>query len=275
MEVCIIGSGNVATHLSQALISAGHTISAIYSHHIEHAKHLAEKLGVSLYTDNIQELPKSDAYLFMIKDNALSNAVAQLKKNDSAHNALWIHTSGCMPLSTFCHITNAAVMYPLQTISKGRAINFKNVPLFIEGNNEFANMQIEQLSNQLSESVTPLNSEQRKIVHLAAVFANNFTNHCCTLAYKMLEDNGINPELLTPIIAETFSKLNEIGPGNSQTGPAVRWDINVLHAHTDLLKAVPSIQHIYKLMSDSIHYYHSESHCKTANYTKNLTNDKL
>lgn len=155
MEICIIGSGNVATHVSQALVSAGHTISAIFSHHIEHAKLLAEKFGISLYTDNIQELPKSDAYVFMIKDSALPEAVAQLKKNALAHDALWIHTSGCMPLSTFCNVTNAAVMYPLQTISKGHAINFRNVPLFIEGNNDFATMLIKQLSNQLSESVTP------------------------------------------------------------------------------------------------------------------------
>ena len=120
-------------------------------------------------------------------------------------------------------------------------------------------MLIKQLSNQLSESVTPLNSEQRKIVHLAAVFANNFTNHCCTLAYKLLEENGINPKLLIPIIAETFRKLDKIGPVKAQTGPAVRWDTNVLHAHTDLLRPNPSMQQIYKLMSDSIHYYHSKN----------------
>ena len=251
MKFCIIGSGNVATHLAQALVEQHHSIEGIYSPHIEHAKVLAQKVHAAKFTDNISSLPQADCYVFSIKDACLAHTIEKAKQELHISNKLCIHTAGS-------GIEQTAVLYPMQSISKEKNLDFSKVPLFIEANNSATLQIITRLASQLSRSVTPLNSDKRKMLHLAAVFANNFTNHCCALAYKLLQENGINPQCLLPLFDETM--LHTLTPQQAQTGPAIRWDENVINMQRQLLKSNnPEMLAIYDVMSKSIHHLHTLS----------------
>lgn len=255
-HICLLGSGNVATHLAQALTQAGYPIAGIYSRTYEHACELANKLYTTpLLTDQVTHLPQADIYIFAVKDHVLPALAASLAQNPfiPAH-ALVIHTAGSMPLETLSQcFAHAAVLYPMQTFSKTTGISFNQVPLFVEGSTPEALEQVQQLASRLSRSVTPLSSEGRKHLHLAAVFACNFTNHCYTLAYSLLREAGIQPECLLPLIDETARKVHTTEPAAAQTGPAVRWDCNVMDEHLKALATHPQLQDIYRAMSQSIH----------------------
>lgn len=253
MNICMIGSGNVATHLAYALTKARHTIKMVYSKQLAHAQELASKVNAQA-TDALQELPKADLYIFSVKDNCLESLIHELSQVPHAQNGTWIHTAGSISINVFeDSCLHYGVIYPMQTFSKQRDVHFNDVPLFIEGNSVETSECIIKLAHQLSNSVTLLDSQQRATLHLSAVWACNFANHCFTLAYKLLEDKGISTECLHPLIQETVDKLNIMHPRHGQTGPAVRWDENVMRQQIDALKDYPSMQQIYRLMSQSIH----------------------
>lgn len=250
----MIGSGNVATHLSIALSQHNFTIESIFSPHLDHAMSLAKKIGNIAFTNNLCSLPKADCYIFSVKDEFLSSTIEEAKRViPHLSQALCIHTAGSISLSVFNDIENAAVLYPMQSFSKDKPLDFSLVPLFIEATNVATSERVEKMAHVLSTNVTFLNSTQRKKLHLAAVFANNFTNHCCALAYKLLEHNGIDPSCLLSIIDETAHKLHTMSPIEAQTGPAARWDENVMQIQRELLADLPQLQHIYDTMSQSIH----------------------
>lgn len=255
----MIGSGNVATHLAIAISSISqHSIEAVYSPHVDHAEALAKKVGAPLFTNELAVLPEADCYIFSVKDAFLEKTISEAKEVvPHIHKALCIHTAGSMPLSLFKGFAKGAVLYPMQTFSKEKPLDFSSVPLFIEASTSVAFNTVESFAHQLSQSVMPLDSERRKKLHLAAVFANNFTNHCCALAYKLLSENGIAPTCLLPIIDETMRKLHSMKPLEAQTGPAVRWDENVIQMQKSLLATDPQMQHIYEAMSQSIHHLHT------------------
>lgn len=253
MNICILGSGNVATHIAKSLDKEGENVVTIYSKSLNHAAQLARCLKNAEATDSLASLSKADVYLFALKDNVLCNVVDAMIQLGIGKDALWVHTAGSMPLSVFRGIKHSAVMYPMQTFSKTRIINFKEVPLFIEANNPTSSHVIETLAKKLSDHVSWLDSEKRKYLHLSAVFANNFTNHCCTLAFKLLEEHGIDPTTLLPLIDETTRKLHTMHPLQAQTGPAVRWDENVIANQVKLLDDMPDLQHAYTLLTQSIH----------------------
>lgn len=256
-HICLLGSGNVATHLAQAIAQAGYPIAAIYSRTYKHALELAEKLdSPPSVTDRIACLPQADIYLFAVKDHVLPTLAADLAQDPNIPTeALFVHTAGSMPLATLNrHFKHAAVLYPMQTFSKATGVDFNRVPLFIEGSTPEASEQIQLLAEHLSANVTPLTSEDRKHLHLAAVFACNFANHCYTLAYRLLRESGIQPECLLPLIDETARKIHTTDPAAAQTGPAVRWDSNVMSEHLQALALHPELQEIYRAMSLSIHH---------------------
>ncbi len=253
MDICMIGSGNVATHLAPALTEARHTIKMVYSRQLAHAQILATKIGAQA-TDSLQELPKADLYIFSVKDHYLASLIHQLSQVPHTQKGIWIHTAGSIPIDVFegaC--PHYGVVYPMQSFSKQRRVQFYKVPLFIEGNSKYITETLTTLAHQLSSSVTLLDSNRRATLHLSAVWANNFANHCFTLAYKLLEDKGISPECLRPLIQETVDKLDIMHPRQGQTGPAVRWEENVMSKQIDALKDYPPMQQIYRLMSQSIH----------------------
>ena len=183
MKVVVVGSGNVATHLSLAMASLeGIEICQVYSFTEAHAQILAERLNCDFITDPTQIRKDADVYLFALKDQALEAVIRAVPANEG----LWLHTSGSMPMEVFAGYTGRyGVLYPLQTFSKSRHISFKGIPLFIECHREEDKKLLEDLARRLSGKICELSSEKRRSLHLAAVFACNFTNHIYALAEEI------------------------------------------------------------------------------------------
>lgn len=251
MKVVIVGSGNVATHLSLAMASLeGIEICQVYSPTEAHAEILAERLNCDFVTDPTQIRKDADVYLFALKDQALETVIRAVPAN----NGLWLHTSGSMPMQVFAGYTERyGVLYPLQTFSKSREISFQGIPLFIECHREEDKNCLEDLARRLSGKVCELSSEKRRSLHLAAVFACNFTNHIYALAEEILAKEGLSRDYLFPLIDETAAKVHELPAQEAQTGPAIRYDENIINKHLGMLADDPDVQTLYRLLSQSIH----------------------
>lgn len=255
MNISILGSGNVATHFAHALSRGPHVVSCVYSRALSHAERLAREVGAPAFTDSVDGILQSDVLLFALKDDTVEGMAAELHRTGKHEGALWVHTSGSLPLAVLGKTAGAAVVYPLQTFSKGKSIDMACVPLFVEGADKASADEATTLASSLSQTVQPLSSDQRAALHLAGVFANNFSNHCVAIACRMLRDNHLSPELLRPIVEETVAKLRSLTPVEAQTGPAVRWDTVIMDKHLQRLEGNEPLRGIYRLMSQSIHEY--------------------
>ncbi|MBR2475219.1 MAG: DUF2520 domain-containing protein [Bacteroidaceae bacterium] len=236
----MIGSGNVATHLAKAIYKAGVEIKYVYSPTLANCSALANQVNATT-VDNIDCISDVDLIVIAIKDNAIKGVVERLRDKDS----IVVHTSGGINIDVFdgC-VTKCGVIYPLQTFSKEREIDFKKVPLFIEANSTSVFTELEEFAKRLSESVIEADSRRRKIMHIAAVFACNFVNHCYDISSQILEKEGLNFSTLIPLIEETTKKISEITPHEAQTGPARRGDSIVMNSHLEMIDS-PQIKEIY------------------------------
>ena len=249
MRVVFVGAGNLATRLSLEMRKSGMSIGQVYSHTSEHAKILADELGCGWTVVPEEIVEDADLYVFSLKDAVLQDVIARVKPN----NGLWVHTAGSMPISVFEGLTaRYGVVYPLQTFSKSREVDFKKIPFFLEANSSEDEKVLGEVARALSSDVRFLSSEKRKTLHLAAVFACNFTNHMYALAEKILEEQQIPGEVLLPLIDETAAKVHVMSPAQAQTGPAIRYDENVINKHMAMLKD-PDMRNLYELISRSIH----------------------
>jgi predicted short-subunit dehydrogenase-like oxidoreductase (DUF2520 family) len=248
-RIVMVGAGNLATQLSGALLHTGNQIIQVYSRTAAHARALAGTLNSS-WTDRISEITdQGDLYILAVSDSALLQLASQIKIDSQ----LIVHTSGSMGMDIFTgKVKNYGVFYPLQTFSINRPVDFKEIPVAIEGNNKESEAALMQLGRQVSGRVIKLNSTDRLYLHLAAVFACNFTNHLYHLASLILERKNIPFDLLLPLIQETAGKVRTILPGEGQTGPAVRNDQIVIKKHLDLLSFSPEIRELYDSISRSI-----------------------
>ena len=249
MKIVFIGAGNLATRFSRAMQRVGMQIGQVYSHTEASARQLATRLGCP-WTNDLSALQEDgDLYVFSLKDTVLSDVISKVKPN----NGMWVHTAGSMPMSVFeGYAQRFGVLYPLQTFSKGRNVNFDVIPIFLEANTDKNADYLKNIASALSENVRFMSSEKRRSLHLAAVFACNFTNHIYTLSYKLLENESIPADVLLPLIDETVSKIHSMPPAAAQTGPAIRYDENVINKHLAMLDD-PDMQAIYRLLSQSIH----------------------
>lgn len=249
LKIVLIGSGNVATQLGTALKKCGCNIVQVYSQNQKHAAALSRKLK-SNCTAVIENLVQTaDIYIVAVKDDALPSVLAQINFQPK----LIVHTSGTTSIAVFkAKFKNYGVFYPLQTFSKSNKINFKEVPFFIEASHQKVYQQIESTARLLSEKVFPSNSEKRKALHVAAVFACNFTNHMYAIANEILRKENIPFEVLLPLIQETANKVKTASPKLMQTGPAVRNDKEVIAAHKKYLQDSIDYKKIYTLVSQSI-----------------------
>lgn len=256
MRIVLIGAGRLASHLAPALRQAGHDIVQVYSRTITSARSLSEQVGAQP-TDDVQQVQTdADVFIFSVTDTALPMLIAQLGV-ESRRKALFLHTAGSVPLSVFeGYAQRYGVIYPMQTFSKGRQVDFSKIPVFVEGNNEETLKEVSLLAASVSAEVTELSTEGRRHLHLAAVFACNFANHCYQLSAEILSHYGLPFRLMLPLIDETAAKVHELQPLEAQTGPAVRYDENVLNAQKQLLAADPLRADLYDLMSRSIHQSH-------------------
>jgi predicted short-subunit dehydrogenase-like oxidoreductase (DUF2520 family) len=251
MKIALIGAGNVATHLGLALLEKGFSIAQVYSRTRASAACLGKKLGAGS-TDHLSEIiTDADIYLFSIKDSVLEEVIRQLPNNDG----LWLHTAGSVPMDVFAGKTERyGVLYPLQTFSKERTVSFDHIPLFIEAHLPEDEKILLKIAGKLSPTVIPLSSDKRKYLHLAAVFVCNFTNHLYQLASQILEENDLSYSLLLPLIEETAAKIKTLHPREAQTGPAVRYDSNVMEKHLQWLEEDEYKKRVYQLLSEGIHF---------------------
>lgn len=257
MKIVLIGAGNLATHLGKALHAAGHDMIQVFSRTMQSAETLASLLDAEPLTDMAQVRDDADVYIFSVKDSALEQLISQLCGGEKK---VFLHTAGSMPMSVFRgKALHYGVLYPMQTFSKQREVDFSIIPCFIEANDEFALKQIEGLAGQISHRVFQLSSEDRKYLHLSAVFACNFANHCYAASQKLLQQHGIPFDVMLPLIDETAAKVHGMTPKEAQTGPAVRYDENVIGKQIQLLENQPYFQKIYDCMSKSIHELESEN----------------
>ena len=230
VKVVLIGRGRLATNLLAALQQAGHEVVSINSRTLE---------GLPL---------EADAFIVAVKDSALEEVIRRATKG--REQQLFLHTAGSMPMSLFeGHTSRYGVFYPMQTFSKERLVDFAEIPVFIEG----ADPAIRPLAESISRRVYELTTEARKYLHLSAVFACNFVNHCYALSAELLEQHGLPFDVMLPLIDETARKVHELHPHDAQTGPAVRYDENVIRMQSALLADNPELQQIYELLSLDIH----------------------
>lgn len=248
-NIVLIGSGNVATQMGLALKKTGHNILQVYSRTKSSGRALALKLRAQPLNDLKKISQTADLYIIAIKDDVVNSIVRQLNINGK----LVVHTSGSLPLKTLKSVSsNYGVLYPLQTLSKNKIIDFSSVPLCIEANTKVNEKKLLAIAGSISKQVHLVDSEKRKVLHLAAVFACNFTNHMYALAEKLLRKNKLPFELLLPLIYETADKIKHASPSKMQTGPAIRNDKSIMKAHMILLSKQKKMKKIYKLMSQSI-----------------------
>lgn len=251
MRVVIVGSGNLATQLSLALRDAGTEIAQVFSRTLAHACELGARLGCPA-TDSIDGVTAdADAYIVAVKDDALGTVAAALgRKSDTA---VFIHTAGSVPMSVFegC-ARHYGVLYPMQTFSKNRRVEFHDIPCFLEASDAHSMTVLRSLASSVSDRVMVVDSERRKRLHLAAVLACNLTNHCYRLAERVLETAGVDFSLYLPLIEETAHKVENLSPRQAQTGPMVRYDRAVMELQLGLLPDERTRQ-IYRLMAESIY----------------------
>jgi predicted short-subunit dehydrogenase-like oxidoreductase (DUF2520 family) len=247
-SVTILGSGNVAFHLGKALVQKGIRVDAVYSPNHNHAAALAEILNAKTISD-IEQLPgTSNVYIIAVKDTAIEEVSNQLGKL----HGLVVHTSGTTDMEVLWKHKRRGVFYPLQTISKHNDFSFEKVPFLVEATMSNDVEELWQLARHLGADAFVVNSEQRKIVHVAAVFANNFSNHLYTIAQHILTQHNLSFDMLKPLIRQTAHAIEHHAPKDLQTGPAARGDLGTIEQHLKLLQDMPEYAQVYALLSESI-----------------------
>ena len=254
--IVFIGAGNLATNLAKVLYRKGFRIVQVYSRTEESARELAQKVEAE-YTTSLEEVnPYAKLYIISLKDSAFAELLPAIVAG-KRKEALMVHTAGSIPMSIWeGHASHYGVFYPMQTFSKQREVNFREIPFFVEAKRPEDVELLKAIAATLSDNVYEITSEQRKSLHLAAVFICNFTNHMYALAADLLEKYNLPFDVMLPLIDETARKVHELTPHEAQTGPAVRYDENVISNHLAMLADSPALQEIYKLMSKSIHEHH-------------------
>jgi len=256
MKLVLIGAGNVATHLGKAFKKAGHEVLQVYSRSEASAKELAKKLRCSFTVDATAINHKADVYLIAVSDNSIKDVVRLLSNcnlETSNRKPLFLHTSGSVSINVFeKKFSRYGVIYPPYPFTKTKTVSLKSIAITVEAGDSETLRKVKRLCSDLSRNVVELNSEQRKNLHLAAVFANNFTNHFLVLAEQILEKKNMSLDLLRPLILESAKRIQHNSPSAMQTGPARRGDTATLEEHLLLLKDDPKLQAIYKLISANI-----------------------
>ncbi len=253
MKIAIIGSGNIATFFGLRLKKAGFKIIQVVSSTLVHAQTLALKLDCEYNNTILKLTPNADAYLFAVKDDVLLD----LAKTVRLPHKLIIHTAGSIQLHELNSISSlTACMWSLYSIQKDHLPESTIIPLILNYSDQSIKTDIYKIAQCISHNIVELDDHQKSTAHLAAVFANNFTNHLLTLSHQLLEKEHIPFEIMLPIIQNTIEKLSTSSPFQNQSGPAIRHDEKTIHKHLELLKENPLLVQIYQLLTMSIQSNH-------------------
>lgn len=230
MTVAVIGSGNVATHLKNAFPDTINTIL--------------------VNPRTLENLPShSQVAVIAVKDSA----VEEVARMVNGRSDIIAHTSGSVPMSVLQgQACGWGVFYPLQTFTKDVCLDYSEIPFFIEADSKETENILTSLARHISDNVYIAGSEQRKQLHLASVFACNFTNCLMGISQEILKKSDIDFRVMLPLLRQTISKLSALTPAQAQTGPAARKDYPVMNAHTEMLADNPDLQQIYRMLSDQI-----------------------
>jgi predicted short-subunit dehydrogenase-like oxidoreductase (DUF2520 family) len=257
-----IGAGNVAIHLATELCKKGFILKQVYSRTEDSCNALTSMLNADSTTSPECISPDADFYLVTLPDHALPAILAELKVKDK----LIFHTAGSIGMDVFQgRFKHYGILYPLQTFSKSRQLNISKIPFFIEGCDTETTNSILEIAEKLSDSVILSDSQTRKWLHIAAIFASNFTNFMYTSAHDLLLKENIDFKLLNPLMEETLHKAQSGNPAMGQTGPAIRGDSNTLNDHIKLLSYKPDLQKLYTFISSKIQDYYSDNQSKQLN----------
>ena len=258
-HVSVAGAGNLAWHLASAFTECGITIREITNRTPEKGRELAERVNARFVESPSLLDPSVDMILVAVSDAAIAGTVSSLKNTG---NTLIVHASGSVGMDVLKHSSSrTGVFYPVQTFKKGTPLNFRSVPICIESNNPVDEERLLELGRLISDNVTLVDSEHRKILHLAAVIACNFPNFMYTIADDILKTHDLPFSLLSSLITQTAQGAAAGSPFARQTGPAFREDNNVLESHLKLLEQYPGYREIYNLISQSI-IQHKEKDAK-------------
>lgn len=251
IQVTLIGSGNVAQHL----ISAFQTNSEIEIVQLfsRNTTLVIPNIAPQKIIHAFSELKEADVYILAVSDDAIPMVSGQLP----FENRLVVHTSGAASLDFLSHKNRKGVFYPLQTFTKGKSVNFKEIPICIEALTAEDFQILEKVAKSISNEVHAIDSQQRKALHLAAVFVNNFTNHLYKIGQDICLENAISFDILKPLILETAAKIKNLSPNEAQTGPAKRKDSSTIHAHKSFLTE-ENHKKIYKILTQSIQNHGKE-----------------
>ena len=245
IKVVLIGSGNVTQHFIMAFAkSKDIEISQVFSRRKETLVSLFDSNKI---TTNYNELAEADLYIIAVSDDA----IATISTNLPFKNRLVVHTSGSIPLDSLDKKNRKGIFYPLQTFTKGKAIDFSRIPICLESENESDYQLLKKVAQSISNNTFKSNEKQRKALHISAVFVNNFVNEMYRIGNEICEENKIPFELLKPLILETANKVMTLSPAAAQTGPAKRNDTKTIEAHLDFLSNENHTT-IYKILTQSI-----------------------
>ncbi len=244
MQIVIIGSGNVAYHLAKAFIESNSNVVQIFGRNSKELSLISDELKIPFST---QTLDKADLYIIAVSDGA----VYEVSKQINNKNCLVVHTSGSVSINELTGDYRKGVLYPLQTFSKSKKLDYSQIPFFIDAEYENDLDNLKKLALNVSERVMPANDEKRKHIHLTAVFACNFVNHLYARAKEISDSQEIPFDYFLPLIDETTHKIHELEPKLAQTGPAVRGDEKTLQLHESLLTNEEQMK-IYKTINQSI-----------------------
>jgi predicted short-subunit dehydrogenase-like oxidoreductase (DUF2520 family) len=251
-KIAILGAGNVAWHLAAALEDAGHTITEVYARTLESAGNITDRVYAGEPKDDLDfSASEAEIFILAVKDAAIPEVADEVILPE---NSILVHTSGSVPLDVlnFSSAAYTGIFYPLQSFTKGRKIEFDEVPFLLESDDEETLQKLKKLAKSLSPLTYIVRSKDRKAMHIAAVFASNFSNHMIRIAEEVMRRQGLDFEMLKPLIIETISKSLQLGAKAAQTGPAIREDYETLEDHHQFLKYNESIAEIYRLISQDI-----------------------
>lgn len=255
LNVAIIGAGNLATNLANALFNKKIKIVQIISKNLQNAKILAKKVNSNFF-NNINNIYKADLVFICTPDSVIE----EICETSKLKNKFVVHTAGSVSMDILkkCSI-NHGVFYPLQTFNKLDLVDFINIPICIEASNKQTKSVLTNIANLISKNVYSINSEQRLKLHIAAVFANNFINHIMTLTYNFIKEENINKNILKPLLGKTFENILTKEPSVIQTGPAIRNDQITVNKHLSSLKNNLDLKNLYQEITDSIKKFHQNN----------------
>jgi predicted short-subunit dehydrogenase-like oxidoreductase (DUF2520 family) len=252
MKVVLIGAGNVGFHLGKKLHKVGVEVVQVFSRTKKKAKKLANKIDAKPITQLKEITTQADLYILAVKDDAIMPIAQKLGKT-AIKSRLVVHTSGGTNTANMSeYLNHFGSFYPLQTFSIAKKPNWKTIPFCIDANSKKSKQLLLKLAKKITPKTYEINDEQRAILHVAAVFVNNFSNHLFHIGATICEQENLDFAILKPLIQETVDKLNTGTPAEMQTGPALRNDKKTLATHLQYLEKYPDFKKIYKALTASI-----------------------